>query len=891
MKFSNEYLIKTPVLIGCILILPFIVFYWMLPFLSDLTLGNDYAVFPIQHQIELMFSLKMGSFPLYVPGFAGGQSASALTLGQIFHPISYLSSFLPGYWEGKALEWNTFFRLLSLGLAHLSIFLLIRRIGIDALMGFILSFITVYNLRMLDLFRYGASLESWTGHLFLCAAIGFYYLKPNKWKGPLFIIGATYWLICSGHPQMAYYGVLGASLFALVIPYFVAIMNPEKQVALHDAFRFWLRVGIYGGIGIMLSSAYILPFYFDFIFNNAGRVSRDYLWADGYRDTFFGTINNFFQPLYSRVNSGFGGSSLILIAVLVPILRFFRVHIPSIIWAIWCLLLAAFLYMQGGRTWVHFLAWKYLPFASSFRIAGRISMIMPIFFLLLLMWVFDAKAFSQRFFGREVQISPQSVLSLAALQLFVIYLLIPGFITANTTMFSATSIRQIPSWVEGLYFGTALAALAVLVVHGYPGREKFAAGIALCMITCIQVILVLHYGTWVETKQATPSLSQLQAHYKESLNYPMSTGYGLSTAVVDRQVNRSFLEPFLGKIYNRYRVAENNDMAYVLMQESRSPDQVTIENYLPADNSNSVSQVKVTHDRVALKFSSFNRLVFEVQSSHPGFFGLSYPFTGNWKALVNHQHVQVYRANGAEHVVEIPSGISDVEFCYSSPAALWGMGISCITFILTGFIISRRFFGKGKMWLLAVSAVLVIGIGVFFIWYRSLYTGNNLETVYVWQATPTSTPPNLAYGKKTNMSSLKIPSYPYYRNSGQAVDGSRAPESGFITAMENRPWWIVDLNEIKSIGSINIYEGQERANVNQRPIVVALSCDQKKWRTVRMISEPASDRPLSLEFKIPEKARYILIRASGICHFSLEEVEIYPPATAEGLKSDELNGV
>ncbi|RLC13085.1 MAG: hypothetical protein DRI57_16900, partial [Deltaproteobacteria bacterium] len=138
-----------------IFILPFLMFLWMIPFISDGTLGNDYPRFSIDHQIELMFSLKTGSFPLYVPGFAGGQTASALTLGQIYHPISHIAALMPGYWNGKALEWNTLLRLLSLACAHLTLFIFLRKLRLGSLMAFVLTTVTVYNLRMLDLFRYG----------------------------------------------------------------------------------------------------------------------------------------------------------------------------------------------------------------------------------------------------------------------------------------------------------------------------------------------------------------------------------------------------------------------------------------------------------------------------------------------------------------------------------------------------------------------------------------------------------------------------------------------------------------------------------------------------------------------------------------------------------------
>ena len=66
---------------AALLLLPFLVFYWFIPFLGVLTIGNDYPVDAIFQQMELQFYLRHGSFPLYVPGHDGGTSASALTLG------------------------------------------------------------------------------------------------------------------------------------------------------------------------------------------------------------------------------------------------------------------------------------------------------------------------------------------------------------------------------------------------------------------------------------------------------------------------------------------------------------------------------------------------------------------------------------------------------------------------------------------------------------------------------------------------------------------------------------------------------------------------------------------------------------------------------------------
>jgi len=110
-----------------ILILPFIFFCWMIPFISNFTITSDYLLGSLTQQLELYFSIKAGSFPLYGPGFAGGHSSCALTVGQLFHPLSSLASIMPGYWNGKAIDCNNFLKLLSLGLAHISLFGFLRK--------------------------------------------------------------------------------------------------------------------------------------------------------------------------------------------------------------------------------------------------------------------------------------------------------------------------------------------------------------------------------------------------------------------------------------------------------------------------------------------------------------------------------------------------------------------------------------------------------------------------------------------------------------------------------------------------------------------------------------------------------------------------------------------
>jgi len=887
MNNSNSILPKPFIFYFIIIILPFLMFFWMIPFIGNITLGNDYTLYPTAHQMELMFSIKTGSFPLYIPGFAGGQSSSALTLGQIFHPISWISAHMPGYWDGKALEWNTLFRLLSLGLTQLLLFEFLRRLKFNNLVSFLLSFVTVYNLRMLDLFRYGASLESWTGHLLLCTAIGLYYLnQKGGWKEPLFIIGSTYWLVCSGHPQMMYYGLLGAGLFALIIPYFVSIFLPEKGVEIKNLIRFWGKTALFCCAGIVLSSAYIVPFYFDFMTTSA-RIGKSYEWANMYyTDTFIGTINNFFQPLRTTVDGNFGGTSLFIIPALIPLLLFLRVRVPRVIWATWILVLFAFLHMQGDRTPVHYIVWKCLPLASSFRVAGRIAMIIPILLMLMLAWLFRSNSPASTSINKKLKVNPVMILACIGMLLITVYNLIPNSITSNTHEFCPANIHLIPNSIMILYIILGMLALLTFCIHNIFSNKKYITEFILCIITCIQVMILLGCGTWMEYKKDTPNFQSMTFQKIKGLDYQGKTGVGLNQAIIMKQVERSYLEPFLGKFYSQHINAQSNEDAYSIMERGRTPDQVVLEGYNPKNNKLENRQLaEKTSGHVKLIYSSFNRLIFEVSSLKPGFLGLSYPYNGHWRAILKKQYVPVYRANGASHAVYVPAGTNLVEFRYWSTAAFVGIVLSCSMIIIIGFIFMHRFSTKNVGYVFTILS-LIFSISIFIIWYYSLYTGKNLNTVYTWESSP-ETYNNLAYSKRTEMSSSTLipdsllndpgtaylKQYPYLYTSGKAVDGDRSPKSGFITALVNQPWWRVDLNRVENIGSIVIYESLIGDNWNVRPLMLAYSNDKITWGVMKFSN---SGPKIWLHFNKPITARYVEIMSSGYCKLSFDEVEIYP---------------
>jgi len=458
----------------------------------------------------------------------------------------------------------------------------------------------------------------------------------------------------------------------------------------------------------------------------------------------------------------------------------------------------------------------------------------------------------------------------------VVYLALPESLVGDVSQFSATAIRQVPAWMSSTFLIVGLAFLAVLIVFCYIDRSRAAVEFLLGLLICIQIILCLQFGTWVEPEKNTASLAQMRAEKRKNLNYHRSIGYGLASSAIIRQVKWSFLEPVLAKTYRTYRNVASNEAAYALMADHRSPQEVILENYAPDRHQPPAVQInKKAPDRVKLIYNSYNRLVFATRTGHAGFLGLAYPYSGNWKAFVSNTEVPVYRANGAYHAVHIPAGVTRVEFRYWSAAAFWGMVISCATLFIIGTFLSLQIQTKPlKVFVIFMSGV--IAVGGYSLWYRSLYRGDNLGTVHIWQEAPMPSIPNIAYGKRTNMSSLFFSHYLYNRSSGLAVDGVRTPGSGFVTGLEDNPWWVVDLHRLRPVNAIVIYEGRNDAQYNTRPLIILFSNDGKSWQEVGVLSGPNQGEPLILHFKDPQTVRYVLVKASGKCRLSLDEIEIYP---------------
>ena len=876
-----------------IILLPFLLFQWPYPFLSFTNYGFDYWHHHIQDQMELAFALKSGTFPLFIPGYFYGQTASVLSEGQLFHPLFHLITHLPGYWHGHAADLSMLLHLLGLAGAHLGLFVFLLRLNVGLILSLFLSAITVYNLRLLFLSWFGSPMEAWSGHILLCSAIGCFYLRPTLFKGPLLIIGAAYWLVTCGHPVWTYYGLITAALFTLLLPYYVPVISGEnKGITFSPKLKFWCLTAFICVVALLLSGGFVLPYYVEFVATSTGRVDQVYSWAVSQPEPLGEFINNFFLPLRSG-HAMFAGTPLFLAAILVPILVLWRIKIPGVIWTITGLVFLIFLYMQGSATPIHALAWKYLPLHHMIRGPARMAFALPLLFMMILAWLLR----SQPADGSPTAIERRkpaatTILGLAALILFGLYMLFaPESITADLAPHGKLNLSRLPAWLEPLVFFTCVISFLALIWYGRTARfRQKTVMIFLSFVTVFHLGLLFHfslpYFSPLAVKKQSSDLRTMAVRKQKSMNIHMDHYYlnpGRGHKIVDAQLRNYFMEPLLGKIYRKYIIADNQPEAYRILNNQRRPDEMVIEAdallQLPNQGISTESNIP---DSVSLTYSSYNRMVFTATAGEPAFFVFAWPYTDHWRARVNGRQAPTFRANGAAHAVLIPAGTSTVDFRYWSSAAALGMGSTCLALISlgvwTGFFMIR----KPKGYLIA-AATISVAAGLFALWHGSLYNGDNLKTDYTWQAPFPDDIPNVAYGKQTIMSSRKKSDRwtPLWYTSRHAVDGDKinAMTSSSHTDLEDSPWWQVDLRSTVTVASILVYltPPYHFLPFNQRPLSVLRSVDGKNWQTIFLKED---NRQLRIDFKEPVNMRYLKIQASGRCVLSLMEVEVYGNPTA-----------
>ncbi len=860
------------------LLLPFVMFFWIAPYVGDQTIGHDYAMYPTPHQMELQYSLAHGQWPMHAPGFAGGRPSAVLTLGQMYHPISFISAHIPGYWEGDALDINTLLRLISLGLLNMVLMLLLLRLGLRLEIAFALSFITAYNMRVLDILRFGASLENYTGHALLCAALAYYFVRPRKFLGPALVIASTYLLVVGGHPQMMYFGLFGSTAFALAIPFVLPHLTGER-VELRRAGRFYLVAAACGAAGIALASAYIVPLYADFVAETSTRIARGYGWSLLNCDTWGGAINSFFQPLNISVTGGFGGCAIIVPILVFPLLALMRHPVPRGVVFTVVFIALVFGISLDAATPLHRLFWEHFPLASSFRVPGRINMLLPMMILLVLAWLFRRGDQPSVVWGRRLPIPLQTLVLGLSLIVYVTYYLFLEDDVPRAGFPLPARFREIPAWVYPVGFWLGVSVLGLAALHGIRWRGRWIVGALLALAVVSQTWVYLQHGTWVIPKRPTPTLAKMDKQKKIDMGYRGPPGNKLQSDLVGKKMTSSFLDQDLGKFYRNYIVVEDLDGAYEALAQRRTGHQIVVEGYGGKSATDRKYVEADDRDTVNLEEASFNRMVFTVEGHADGFFNLTAIDSHRWKATVDGEETRVYRANAGEQAVFMKAGRHRVEMRFMSAAAVAGMILSLVVLAGVGLFFGWRLtIGRLRIAILVASALLPVAI--FCGWWSSLYGGDNLGTEYSWSSAQLPQPDNLAYGRPTSMSSIFRNQMPYPFYAGRAVDGDPVRTAFKTNRKRKLPWWQVDLGHPISIGRVVIHDGGGRSGKNHLPLKVMVSDDGASFELVKKVESRGTEKPWQIDMG-GVSGRFVRLKSSGNRVMAFREVMVFPEVPVE----------
>ncbi len=699
-------------------------FAWLLPFVSSVTLGNDYAIFGPGQQIELMWAVWRGTFPLYMPGFAGGHSTAAMTLGQLYHPLSWISSLMPRYGDGLALEWNTFFRLLSLGLAHGVLYKLCRRLRIQPLPAFLLTFPVVYNLRMLDSFRYGASVDAYVGMVLAASAAGFLYLERNSQR-PVVLLGAcTFLLVVSGHPQWSFFGLLGVVLFALNFPWLAQALDTDIEApSVVTLVHYGRRLALGLATGLLLASPYLLTFYVEYFKTNQSRLANDYAWTLQNADSILGELSNFLLPFHADVHGAFGGCVLFAIAALFPLAALVR-RPPRVLWVVYAVGLLAFLFAVGKDAWIHLWLVKTLPFFGAFRVPGRLTLWIPLFSFPLWAWLLRE---SNR--AALSATCAMSVLLCASNGLWM-----KDWLPAEER-YSPHGIaaQGLPSSLDLLVLILS-ATTAILLGWAAVQRRFFRVLAALSVAAVVATTwLCLRFGTWVEPKHPTPSFAHLAAAHKASVATQADPGAGMEMASITAYL-RHGLKPGQALGVIRHHVERAHSETEVLRRLREHEAELPL--FVDRPIEPFPREIVATHDQVDLVYNTSNRFVFRVATDADGYFVLGLPWLSGFTCTIDGTRVPVAKANALFPAIFVPHGTHQIDFCFVSWAFVVGLALAFMTVSGWALWMFRR-----RLLPVAVGTVLA---GALLAWLLRAFMldGPSFETNYHWTASSESrTPP------------------------------------------------------------------------------------------------------------------------------------------------------
>jgi hypothetical protein len=130
-------------------------------------------------------------------------------------------------------------------------------------------------------------------------------------------------------------------------------------------------------------------------------------------------------------------------------------------------------------------------------------------------------------------------------------------------------------------------------------------------------------------------------------------------------------------------------------------------------------------------------------------------------------------------------------------------------------------------------------------------------------------PKNLARGKPATSSSTMFATMP-----AGVVDGSKNGTYGFHSAIEDSPWWAVDLGQNYDVTRIKVFGRGDGVNDQSIPLSLEVSTDGDAYRQIGIRAEPFSESDPWVVKTGPLVTRYIRLKTLRHSYLVLGEVEV-----------------
>jgi hypothetical protein len=477
-----------PVLWG-ILLPPFLFFGWML--WSGSTIGNDYPIFHVRSALSLRFYETLGLEPMWYPHLGGGIPIGGLILGQYFHLPAWLCSRMPGFWDGRALEWITARQLMLFVLLHTTAYRACRRlIAAGRATSYLLSFVFVYNTRTLDVFRYGPGLD--VAVYAQCAVLlGLTYLvRPAPWRLALLAV-ATQLLLTGGYPVLI-------PLFLVATILATGLLLTSGAVTVGDARRRGLAVSAAAVAGTLLAAPAIAAIS-DFLRVNQTRVARPTLdWATAWSMPPRGPLQNALAPWTADVHMAYSGATLL--ALLLTALFVWTIADLRRRAVVLLIVAFPFLYALGSPSPVFRFFFFAVPGFASLRVPPRMLIVLPLLVLAVLAWARRGRPWNEVVGANDVRRALQwsggvNAVALGATLVVVATGSALDALAAEMSPLHLTGFWSRPWQAVWLLLGITASAAFTRV----PNRR---AGGVLIVVTVLQSALVMTHGTWTSIKPA-----------------------------------------------------------------------------------------------------------------------------------------------------------------------------------------------------------------------------------------------------------------------------------------------------------------------------------------------------------------------------------------------------